>query len=190
MRRRGSRAERKVRARLAQNNWLEDGLIRPLNQLPSLPLSLPVFFPARRRLSQLSPLVHLRALRSVPLFKNLRLPSSLRRLCFPSLVFSFLFFYLPSRRCRHAKKKEKEKPVSRLDVVFKRLLNSRSDSRCTPPPLHPTTLDPVRPGWVLAQCAVPYRNCLLVRIDRLLLDTVGERKCSVDYRSLVLMCVR
>lgn len=36
MRRRGSRAERKVRACLTQNNWLEDGLIRPLNQLPSL----------------------------------------------------------------------------------------------------------------------------------------------------------
>lgn len=46
MRRRGSRAERKVRARLTQNNWLEDGLIRPLNQLPSLSLSLfsPAFF--------------------------------------------------------------------------------------------------------------------------------------------------
>lgn len=38
MRRRGSRAERKVRACLTQNNWLEDGLIRPLNQLPSLSL--------------------------------------------------------------------------------------------------------------------------------------------------------
>lgn len=36
MRRRGSRAERKVRACLTQNNWLEDGLIRPLNQLRSL----------------------------------------------------------------------------------------------------------------------------------------------------------
>lgn len=39
MRRQGSRAERKVRACLTQNNWLEDGLIRPLNQLPSLFLS-------------------------------------------------------------------------------------------------------------------------------------------------------
>lgn len=39
MRRRGSRAKRKVRACLTQNNWLEDGLIRPLNQLPSLSFS-------------------------------------------------------------------------------------------------------------------------------------------------------
>lgn len=44
MRRRGSRAERKVRACLTQNNWLEDGLIRPLNQLPSLSLLTPSFF--------------------------------------------------------------------------------------------------------------------------------------------------
>lgn len=44
MKRRGSRAERKVRACLTQNNWLEDGLIRPLNQLtPHPPFSLSPF---------------------------------------------------------------------------------------------------------------------------------------------------
>lgn len=43
MRRLGSWAERKVRARLTQNNWLENGLIRPLNQRPPLSL-LSLFF--------------------------------------------------------------------------------------------------------------------------------------------------
>lgn len=39
MRWRGSQVKRKVRACLTQNNWLEDGLIRPLNQLPLVSFS-------------------------------------------------------------------------------------------------------------------------------------------------------
>lgn len=103
MRRRGSRAEQKVRACLTQNNWLEDGLIRPLNQLPSLFslffLTLPIFSP--------SLLFHLCASMALPSpsFKSL------------SLFYApyFVLFFLPW------------KALELVDVAFS-TLQSRSDS--------------------------------------------------------------
>lgn len=70
MRCRGSRAKRKVRACLTQNNWLEDGLIRPLNQLPLVPFP---FFPVFYLLCLLFHIFY--SLKSVLEFLNLLLSS-------------------------------------------------------------------------------------------------------------------